>query len=474
VRGGRPHPPPAASTGALIADPRPGRDLLLGVLLAVGLSGCANVDLLTRDTCLSILPALEPADTRLVVDAVETPDGRPDDIRLVYRAERDGASRAGEVVCSFGDDSRSGDRRGLLAVRDARGALGPARLYFLKRFWLGDQTLVGEALARVEVAAAARPRGLTTLSRGPALVLQRAIDATVPAALYALLGLACSLVWGLLGRVNFAFGDIATLGAFSALVTAVGVEAAGIGGPGLVVGLAILAAVAVTGLWGAVLGRIVYRPLAFRAGWPLLVATVGLSIALQEFVARSQGARERFLPPMLNRPWLVADGPLTVTVTPMRVVVAGLAVTLVVLVLVVWPKTRFGRDWRAVADDRRMASLLGVDPTRVLVATFALSAGLAAVAGAILTLAFGGTSFSMGTLYGLEAVVAAILGGVGSLPGAALGGLLLGLGETVWSSVFGDEWRHVAVLALLAATLIFRPTGLFGTPAALEEDDCDR
>ncbi len=474
MNAGRPLPPPPPPVVARSADRRHGGRFVLVALAGLALSGCANVDLLTRDTCLAVLPALEPADARLIVEAIETPEGRPDDVRLVYRAERAGTSRVGDVVCSFGDDTRTGDRRGLVAVADAHGALGPARLYFLKRFWLGDPSLLAEEAARVEIADGARPRGLVTLSAGPALILQRAIDATVPAALYALLALACSLVWGLLGRVNFAFGDIATLGAFTALVTAVGVQAGGIGGPGAVVGLAIVAAVAVTGLWGAVLGRLVYRPIAFRPGWPLLVATVGLSIALQEFVARSQGARERFLPPMLNRPWLVADGPLTVTVTPMRLVIAGLAATLVVLVLVVWPKTRFGRAWRAVADDRRMASLMGIDPTRVLVATFALSAGLAAVGGAILTLAFGGTSFAMGTLYGLEAVVAALLGGVGSLPGAALGGLLLGLGETLWSSVYGDRWRDVAVLALLAVVLIFRPTGLLGTATETRDDGRDR
>ncbi|WP_165498137.1 branched-chain amino acid ABC transporter permease [Siculibacillus lacustris] len=447
-------------------------------VLAFGLSilaACAVIDPLNRETCISLVPALEGPDARVTVLAVaETPERR-DNLRVRYRVEVPGSpGRVTDLVCAFGDETGSGDRRALLGVRTADGDLGPSRLYFLKRFWLGDPAALADSATRIVVDPAADPHGLTTLPADAALWLQRGVDALAPCALYALLGLACSLIWGLVGRVNFAFGDIATLGAYGALIGALAVEAAGFGEGGAMVAGGLVVAVAVTAAWGAVLGRVVFEPLAFRTTRPLLVATVGLSIVLQEFIARSQGARDRFLPPILNRPLMVADGPFPVMVTPMRLLIAALATVAVVAVLGVWPRTRFGRAWRAVADDRAMARLLGIDPARVLVVTFALSAALAALAGAVLTLAFGGTSFAMGTLLGLKAVVAAVVGGIGSLPGGALGGLLLGLGETLWSAVFGEEWRDVAVLAALAAVLMFRPAGLLGTAAALEEPDLDR
>jgi branched-chain amino acid transport system permease protein len=233
---------------------------------------------------------------------------------------------------------------------------------------------------------------------------------------------------------------------------------------GPLVGLAVLVAVAVGASWGAVLGRVVFVPLAAGPAQPVLIATVGLSIALQEFVARSQGARDRFLEPLLDHPRLLADGPFTVMVTPMRLLVVAMALAATVSVLAVLPRTRLGRDWRAVAEDAATARLFGVDPARVLIASFALASMLAALAGAILTLAYGGTSFHMGTMLGLKAVVAAVVGGIGSLPGTALGGVAVGAVEALWSAAFGIEWRDAAVLSLLVVFLIFRPTGLLGLP----------
>ena len=436
------------------------RRIAVPVSAALLLAACAVVDPLMRQTCIAVLPAIEADEARITLLSATADPDRSGEIRLTYRT----SDRPGDhtLDCAFGREGASADRRALLAVRDDRGEMSGARLLMLKRFWLGDPQTFSQAVARVEVAADAVPRGLVSLPGRAGRALQTVFDAAAPASLYALSALACSLIWGLVGRVVFAFGDIAMLGAYGALIGALLVLGAGPAAAGPLVTLAIVAAMAIGAAWGGVIGRVVFAPLAFRASQPLLIATVGLSIALQEFVARAQGARDRFLAPIFEEPLLVADGPFTVLVTPMRLLVVAVTLTAVGTVLVILPRTRFGRAWTAVADDPFMARLLGIDPARVLVVSFALASALAALSGAVLTLAYGGTSFHMGTILGLKAVVAAVVGGIGSLPGAALGGLLLGLVETVWSATFGIEWRDVAVLTLLVGVLVFRPAGLLG------------
>ncbi len=437
--------------------------LVLLVPLAL-LGGCAIVDPLSRDICVQALPALEADDARITVVAVDPDPAKEGNLRISYRVDDRAGARRKVLICAFGRDTPTGDGRALIGLRDHHGDIGDARFYMLRRFWLGDPAAVAEGASRVAMAPGALPRGLLTLQPTAARLLQGLVDATAPAALYALLALGCTLIWGLVGRVVFVFGDIAMLGAYGALLGALVAKSFGAAAAGPLVVLAVLVAVAVGASWGAVLGRIVFVPLAAGPAQPVLIATVGLSIALQEFVARSQGARDRFLEPLLDHPRLVADGPFTVMVTPMRLLVVALALAATVSVLAVLPRTRLGRDWRAVADDAATARLFGVDPDRVLIASFALASMLAALAGAILTLAYGGTSFHMGTMLGLKAVVAAVVGGIGSLPGAVLGGVVVGAVEALWSAVFGIEWRDPAVLSLLVVFLVFRPTGLLGLP----------
>lgn len=447
--------------------------LLVAVLVALlgPLAACMVIDPLKRETCLAVVPALERPGAAIEIVTVDPAAEPRDGVRVRYRVwDADHAgSRLGEISCGFGDPEGTGDPRNLVTVATRNGLLPFARLVMLNRFWLQDRDVRRDALAGLAFAPSAQERGLVSLDRDAARIVQIVIDGSAPAALYALTGLACALIYGLIGRINLAFGDIATFGAFGAIFGAVAVGASGGVTVGPVVLAALLAAVAVAGSWGAVLARTVFRPLAFRPAQPLLIATVGLSVALQEFVARTQGVRDLFLAPLPLSPLKLIDGPLTVIVPPLRLAVVALAALMVAVVLLGLPRIRFGRDWRAVADDPGMAALLGIEPGRVLASTFVLACTLAGIAGAVSTLAWGATSFHMGTVLGLKAVAAAVVGGMGSLAGAALGGLLLGLLETVWTAAFGGEWRDVAVFAALAATLILRPRGLLGTTAALEE-----
>lgn len=443
------------------------------------LAACGRVDEIQREICESVVPVVEPAGTRITVLAVEPDPRRAANVAVTYRAARSvellghtqvfGAVKT--VTCAFGGEGFEGGKSELVGVETAAGTLSDTRLLFLKRYWLADRSSTAAARAGLAYGPEAGRKGLVRLEAPAAFFVQQLVNAAAPSALYALLALAYSLIYGLINRINLAFGEFAMLGAFGAVTAVAASLAFGVPSAAVALPAAALAAIAVGATWGAVVGRTVFAPLLSRASQPLLVATVGLALAIQEFVGRAQGVGERWLQPILTEPTLIAHGPFEVVATTMQMLVAGATATIAILVAAVLPRTRFGRAWRAVADDPLMARMLGIDPDRVLVVTFALSGALAGLAGAIFAVQYGGTSFSMGTVIGLKALVAAIVGGIGSLPGAVVGGLLVGVGETLWSAYEDLAWRDAAVMSVLAIFLVLKPEGLIGTRRALEERD---
>ncbi|TPQ52430.1 hypothetical protein C2U72_03300 [Prosthecomicrobium hirschii] len=441
----------------------------------IGVAACADVEAVQRRTCESLLPVIEPAGTRITIQKTEPDPRRAGNVRVFYHAERPDPDAVSPdpvdaaITCAFGGSGFEAGKADLIGLETPDGVLSEIRLQMLKRFWLSDLGAVSEAMRQVEWAPEARPAGLLAVSGAHGFLLQQLVNAGAPSALYALLALAYSLVYGLLGRINLAFGDLAMLGAYATVLGIAGGLTLGAGAPGLLLPFALLFAISVTAAWSGAIGLGIFRPLAARGAQPLLVATIGVSLALQEFVGRVQGVKERWLPPILNEPHLLFGGAYEVVVTTMQMLVVGGVSVAVVLVLVGMRRSRFGRDWRAMADDAAMAALLGVDRDRTLTATFQLAGALAAVAGVVITTLYGGTSFHMGTIIGLKALVAAIVGGIGSLPGAVLGGLLIGLAETLWSAYHPIVWRDAVIMMLLVVFLVLRPEGLFGTRAALEE-----
>lgn len=441
------------------------------------LAGCERIETVHRDVCESVVPVLEPAGTRVTILEVAADPRREGNIRIRYRADRpdpdggtpDPAERS--VACAFGGIGFESGKAVLIGVETLEGRLSETRLHLLRRHWLSDPAAIRDAMRAVDYGPDARRKGFAEVDRDTGYFLQQHVNAAAPGALYALLAVAYSLVYGLTGRINFAFGDFAMIGAYAGLIGVGGAIVAGFGAAGLALPLALLFAVSVSVEWSRFLGRHVFLPLLGRGAQPVLVATIGLSIALQEFVGRVQGVRERWLPPILAEPHLLFHGDFDVTVTTMQLLVIAASLVCASLTVLLMRASRFGRDWRAVADDAVMARMLGVDPGAVLVATFALSGVLTALAGTILTTHYGGTSFHMGTIIGLKALVAAIVGGIGSLPGALLGGVLIGLAETFWSAYAEIVWRDAVIFALMAVFLVLKPEGLLGTPPAVEEKD---
>jgi branched-subunit amino acid ABC-type transport system permease component len=435
------------------------RRLRLVLLLPIVLAGCGRVtDSEQLRLCRLVPPVLHPDGTEIREIRVTPASLGRSGLRIDYAAREPGAPRRVHfVTCGFGGTTFERDRLDLVAVETDEGTLGEARLVYLKRFWLSE--------AEREGATPPAPQKLLEFSVAAAYALQQLVNAIALAAVYALLATAYSLIYGLVGRINLAFGEIAVLGAYGAIGGVAAAVALGIGDPILGLALAFVLAAATAAGWSMVVGRVVVEPLhaRHRLGQPILIATAAVALSVQEFLRITQGARERWTPPVFNQPIALARAQdFIVTVTPMQILVACLGLAAAGGVLVLLGKTRFGRAWRAFADDPGTAALFGVDGKRLLASTFLLAGLLAGLAGWIVAAYYGNISFSMGGMLGLKALVAAVVGGIGSVPGAFLGGVCVALIEAMWSAYFDITARDIVVFSLLIVVFVLRPGGLLG------------
>jgi len=430
------------------------------VLLLLPLAGClGSVDGEQLRVCRQVLPALHPDGTRLrEIDHAPAALGRQG-VRIDYETRQPGeAARRRHAVCGFGGSVFSGRRLDLVAVDTDEGPLGEARLTYLNRFWLG--TAAGAAVTPSEPTPS-----VPEVSLAAAYALQQFLNAVALAASYALLATAYSLIYGLIGRINLAFGDIAVVGALGALAAVAVAAALGLADPIGGIAIALTLGAALAALWSWLTGVFIVAPLhaRYRLGQPILVATVALSIAIQEILRLSGGAHEHWFPSLFNSPLpLARAGGFVVTVTPMQLIIATAALGAAAVVLRLMARSRFGREWRAFSDDPAAAALFGVAPRRLVASTFVLAGALAGLAGWVIAVYYGNVGFAMGTTLGLKALVAAVLGGIGSVSGAFLGGVLVALIEAAWSAYFDIGFRDVVVFSLLIVVFVLRPGGLLG------------
>ena len=224
-------------------------------------------------------------------------------------------------------------------------------------------------------------------------------------------------------------------------------------------------AMALTAFWNIVIERVAYRPLRGSFRLAPLISAIGMSIFLSNFVQVVQGPNNKSLPPMLNSVIVLAgDAQNAVAISNKQILVM---VTTAALLAAFWylvAKTPLGRAQRACEQDRKMAALLGVDVDKTISATFAIGAALAAVAGCLYMILYGVVNYNDGFVPGIKAFAAAVLGGIGSLPGTVLGGLIIGLVETLWAAYVSSDYKDVVAFAVLALTLVVMPSGLLGRP----------
>ena len=295
--------------------------------------------------------------------------------------------------------------------------------------------------------------------------LQQLINAVALGSIYGLIALGYTMVYGIIGMINFAHGDIFMVGAFIALIAFLALVAIGVTAVPLALFLVLLIAMALTALYGWTVERIAYRPLRGSFRLAPLISAIGMSIVLQNYVQIVQGARVKPLPPLVPGGFtLMGHEGFAVQLSYVQIIIVVTTVLLMLLFSWLVAKTRLGRDMRACEQDLKMASLVGVDTDRTISLTFVIGAALAAVAGVMFLLYYGVIDFYIGFQAGIKAFTAAVLGGIGSLPGAMLGGLLIGLIETFWSAYFSVEYKDVAAFSVLVLVLIFLPTGILGRP----------
>jgi branched-chain amino acid transport system permease protein len=299
-----------------------------------------------------------------------------------------------------------------------------------------------------------------------AVFLQQLINGLTLGSIYGLIAIGYTMVYGIIGMVNFAHGDVFMVSSFITLIFILLLGSVfGATSPILLFGGALVLAMVFTALWGWTIERIAYRKLRGSFRLAPLISAIGVSIFLSNLMQLLQGARNKPAPSLVQGVFSIYEEEGYVVALSYKQVIIMIVTALLLLVLwILVQKTSLGRAQRACAQDSRMASLLGIDVNRVISTTFALGAALAAVAGAMYVLYYGVVSFSDGFVPGIKAFTAAVLGGIGSLPGAVLGGLLIGLVETLWSAYFSIEYKDVAAFSILAIVLIFAPSGLMGRP----------
>jgi branched-chain amino acid transport system permease protein len=284
-------------------------------------------------------------------------------------------------------------------------------------------------------------------------------------AIYALIAIGYTMVYGIIGMINFAHGEIYMIGAYVGLVTlsAIGVNS-GLPVPFIILAMLVVAVV-VTSVYGYAIEKVAYAPLRGGPRLVPLISAIGMSIFLQNWVAIGQGARDMAVPALVTGSVQFTLGSDFVVTAPYsRIMIIVVTVLLMIALSLFIKYSRIGRASRACSQDLRMANLLGIDTNRIISFTFVIGAMLAAVGGVLIALAIGKLNPFIGFLAGIKAFTAAVLGGIGSIPGAMLGGVLLGLAETFAAAYISSQYKDIVAFGLLVFILLFRPTGLLGKP----------
>jgi len=296
-----------------------------------------------------------------------------------------------------------------------------------------------------------------------AYALQQLINGISLGMIYGLIAVGYTMVYGIIGMINFAHGDVFMIGAFISLITVLLLQMGGMmEGPAAIL-LVLLISMAFTALYGWSVERVAYRPLRGSFRLAPLISAIGISIVLQNYVQVSQGARVKPIGTLVpGGVEVMRDGSFVVQFSYIQMLIIAVTLGVLAIFTILVTRTPLGRAMRACEQDSKMAALLGIDTDRTISLTFVIGAALAAVAGTLYMVRYGVIDFYIGFLAGVKAFTAAVLGGIGSLLGAVLGGLLIGLIETFWSAYFSAQYKDVAAFSILVITLIFLPTGLLG------------
>ncbi|KAA0911439.1 branched-chain amino acid ABC transporter permease [Pusillimonas sp. ANT_WB101] len=301
------------------------------------------------------------------------------------------------------------------------------------------------------------------------ILLQQLINGVTVGSVYALVALGYTMVYGIIGLINFAHGDVVMVGAMVATTLVVTLIGGDLGGmtPWLAVVTSLLAAIPVCMALGWIAERYAYRPLRRAPRLAALITAIGVSIIIQNLAMMVWGRNYLSFPHIIEPNIFEVGG---ARISMLQIIIVLSATAIMAGLLLVVHRTRLGTAMRATAQNREVAGLMGVNINTVISAAFLIGSALAAVAGVMVTTYYGVAQYTMGFMLGLKAFTAAVLGGIGNLGGAMLGGLLLGIIESLGAGyigdltngVFGSNYQDVFSFIVLILVLVFRPSGLMG------------
>ena len=294
---------------------------------------------------------------------------------------------------------------------------------------------------------------------------QQLVNGLTIGSTYALIAIGYTLVYGIIGMINFAHGEVYMIGSYVAFIALAGLAMMGIHSLPILMTVAFVATIFVTSAYGYSIERVAYRPLRNSNRLIPLISAIGMSIFLQNTVLLSQDSKDKSIPNLIPGSFSFGPGGAEeVLISYMQILVFVVTLVAMTLLTLFISRSRLGRACRACAEDIKMANLLGINTNNIIALTFVIGAALAAVAAVLLSMQYGVINPNAGFLVGLKAFTAAVLGGIGSIPGAMLGGLVLGVAEAFGADIFGDQYKDVVAFGLLVLVLLFRPTGILGRP----------
>lgn len=302
--------------------------------------------------------------------------------------------------------------------------------------------------------------------------LQQLINGLTLGSIYGLIAIGYTMVYGIIGMINFAHGDVFMIGSMVAFIVILALGVTGGSGAFVIIltlALVVVLSMLISSVYNWTIERVAYKPLRGSFRLAPLISAIGMSIVLQEFVRIAQEARPKPIQPIITGKHVImeralASGEFVVTISNMQIIIILSTLAVMVAFTQMINRTPLGRAQRACEQDQKMAALLGIDVNKTISVTFVLGAMLAAFAGLMFFMYYNVTGFNVGFLVGIKAFTAAVLGGIGSIPGAMLGGMVIGLVEVFWSAYFSVEYKDVAAFTILIIVLIFMPQGLLGKP----------
>ena len=293
------------------------------------------------------------------------------------------------------------------------------------------------------------------------MFFQQLINGLTVGGVYALIALGYTMVYGILELINFAHGEIYMLGAYLGIIffgffTAIGLTTFSLP---LSLVLTFILSIVFCSAYGFTMERIAYRPLRNAPRLSPLISAIGVSLFLQNYVMLTQGATDKVFPHLFGASGFSLLG---AEVTHVQTVIITVSFLLMVSLHLFVSKTRTGKAMRAVAQDKEMASLVGINIDFIISVTFVVGSGLAAIAGIMIALYYGLVNYSIGYIAGIKAFTAAVLGGIGSIPGAMFGGIFLGFVESMGASYISSEYKDAYAFVVLIAVLLIKPSGILG------------